>query len=685
MAMRSSPRFLLAALLLALPSPAPANVTYSCSIPIGVQETYADGVFGGCRLAFLDVPSIARRVVTPAGCRVMQDANADGIHDTLIVENSQVSGQGELWGRCDAGVFNATIEVELEPLAGRPLHSLAEIVPFEVAAADGTMLRGHVYLPDGPGPFATVLEFSPYWNTEYGPSEEQEQVIDGRRTMTGWLQPFMDAGFAVALVNIRGTGESGGCLIWGDAQEQADANTVIDALAAKPWSNGNLGMFGLSYPGWTQWMAVAGGPSPALKAIIPASAVIDHYGLITRNGARLLSGAIVYPLWIAGAGSGAFAAFSYGDFVPDVTVDHVTCPNYLPGLAASAQVEIDGERTPWFDERDLRQKLDGATVPAFMVGGLTFDDGSITQFEGMWQRLAGDKRLLLGQWGHDLPETRPDFPAMAVAWFDQYLRPGPGGERLRPGVVEYQDADGTWHESNRWPPHHAAQTLHVSDLTLVTDAAAAAESAHQFVSSGISWSRTCGAPDHVRYASEPLAQDLELAGNVVLTLTLSSTLSEGNVAVYVWDVDGEGGCGDSHVQITRAMATLRHAGDPGHGTDFPTDRPKTITFGSVPFASTVPAGHRIVLTVGADASEILPIPQRPIITVHTGPGIDSYAVLPVVGASDAQKEVVETTEATGDAGSGAPSGVLLAMLFVACAARRVRCVRRRSDRADPEA
>ncbi|MDQ3901223.1 MAG: hypothetical protein M3319_12590 [Actinomycetota bacterium] len=50
------------------------------------------------------------------------------------------------------------------------------VVPFETRAADGTALRGDVYLPETHGPIATVLQLSPYWNTAKGPGELQPVV-----------------------------------------------------------------------------------------------------------------------------------------------------------------------------------------------------------------------------------------------------------------------------------------------------------------------------------------------------------------------------------------------------------------------------------------------------------------------------------------------------------------------------
>jgi predicted acyl esterase len=87
--------------------------------------------------------------------------------------------------------------------------------PFAATAADGAVLRGDVYVPDTAHPVATVLNLSPYWNTahspqSYGPSDQQLSMGDG--AFAGALTKLLDAGFAVALVNMRGSGKSDGCL-----------------------------------------------------------------------------------------------------------------------------------------------------------------------------------------------------------------------------------------------------------------------------------------------------------------------------------------------------------------------------------------------------------------------------------------------------------------------------------------
>ena len=61
-----------------------------------------------------------------------------------------------------------------------------------------------------------------------------------------------------------------------------DANTVIDWISQQPWSDGQVGMYGGSYEGFTQW-AAAKTPHPALKTIVPYVASNPAVGLPMEN------------------------------------------------------------------------------------------------------------------------------------------------------------------------------------------------------------------------------------------------------------------------------------------------------------------------------------------------------------------------------------------------------------------
>jgi uncharacterized protein len=137
----------------------------------------------------------------------------------------------------------------------------------------GPTLAWQVYLPDaaqwGPGPYPTVMDYSGY--------EPATTIFDGL------LDTFVNQGYAVAGVNIRGTGCSGGSFDYFEPTEWADGKDAVEFLAAQSWSNGDIGMVGKSYPGITP-LYVASTDPPHLKAIVPGSFFADLYRDVAYPG-----------------------------------------------------------------------------------------------------------------------------------------------------------------------------------------------------------------------------------------------------------------------------------------------------------------------------------------------------------------------------------------------------------------
>lgn len=523
--------------------------------------------------------------------------------------------------------------------SGADLHEVEDVQAFEATAEDGTPLRGHVYLPTGSGPFAVVLEYSPYWNTAYWHSENASVEEEGRTTMRGWHAELIEAGFAVALVNVRGTGESGGCMQWGGPIDASDASTVVEALAEQPWSTGKVGMYGLSYPGWTQYMALAGDP-PSLEAVVPVSGVIDMYSLTIWNGAPALAHPILTTYFTAGTALGAFGLSS---FVPDSSPDHAACPRYTEDVQTSLEPVLDGDRMPYHEERDLRPPLAETDVPILATNGLTNSEGHIYQFAGLWDLIGHeDKRLLVGQWPHGYPfggDTERFNEEYAVPWLDHHLRDGP--ELLEPGVVEYEDDSGGWHEADRWPPDGTEVTLRLSEDELAPANQEAATGEARFVSDDSRpWPDDCPG-EKATFVSPPLVEDVVLAGNASIGLTVSSTAPDGNLAAHMWHLESLWPCPDGpegayaggeirESEIARSFTDLRHRGHLAEGEPFPVTEPGEIRVDSEPFASRIPAGDRLVLTVGGGDEAIAPDARKPVLTVHTGPDTLGEVSLTVV-------------------------------------------------------
>lgn len=562
--------------------------------------------------------------------------------------------------------FDVTIKVATLPYNGpldpRKLAGLAELSPFEATADDGVALRGHVYLPEGEGPFATVLEYSPYWNSASSHSEDAaHQTPDGRTVLEDRLGKFLEDGYAVALVNMRGTGESDGCNTFFGPQDGPDARAVIETLAEQPWSNGAVGMGGISWYGYSQYAALRESPE-ALKAVVPSSAILDQWTLWTRNGPGIISQ--FGPL---AATYTAFLAITTIGTRGDTPPSHLACPQYAEYANQYNQLTLTGDKTDFWYERDMYDVIANTEVPMFVTNGLTQGEGHILQAEGLWDLMPqGERRLLLGQWGHQFPSQGTKGEAWdqeVLDWFDHHLRDAPA--KLVTDVVEYQDDTGAWRTSPTWPPASDNVVLHLSEDELIEDPTKVASSTTTFTTPNTPrnyqpYPADC--PDRALFTSPPLAEDILLAGNFHANLTVQATAPNGNFVTWLWHGEGELTCDDvadaplsgesDAFEVRRAVSDLAHRGFQEQGEPFPTTGSDGMTMTSYPLASHIPAGHRLMLVVAGHSSEIEPKPMHPAISILTGEGVEATLSLPVV-----EGELV-FAQTTSDESSGAAPGLL---------------------------
>lgn len=160
---------------------------------------------------------------------------------------------------------------------------IAAYVPME----DGVQLAITVHLPAGQVEkqrFPVLLWYLP----------GHRESIDPR---TGELTPawsnadlrfFLSHGYALAAAEMRGSGASfGSRVIDRGPQIGRDGRQLVDWIAAQSWSDGSVGMVGVSYQGFTQYATAAERPA-ALRAIFPEIAGFDDYTSMFRPGGILL-------------------------------------------------------------------------------------------------------------------------------------------------------------------------------------------------------------------------------------------------------------------------------------------------------------------------------------------------------------------------------------------------------------
>ena len=131
---------------------------------------------------------------------------------------------------------------------------------------DGTQLRYDVIRPDGPGPFPTLLNYEGY--------AAGSDATDGG--VSAFSDRILQRGYALIGVSVRGTGCSQGKFDPFDVTMGTDGYDAIEWIAKQRWSNGHVGMIGVSFGGITQLVPAADRP-PHLDAIAPSSATSDLY------------------------------------------------------------------------------------------------------------------------------------------------------------------------------------------------------------------------------------------------------------------------------------------------------------------------------------------------------------------------------------------------------------------------
>jgi putative CocE/NonD family hydrolase len=95
----------------------------------------------------------------------------------------------------------------------------------------------------------------------------------------------LERGYAVVAVDSRGLRASKGK--WEPyVHEAQDGFDVQSWVAKQPWCNGKIGMFGTSYPAYTQ-VAPAQYRNPNVKALIPVSAQSDNFGSVWSSDGLL--------------------------------------------------------------------------------------------------------------------------------------------------------------------------------------------------------------------------------------------------------------------------------------------------------------------------------------------------------------------------------------------------------------
>jgi putative CocE/NonD family hydrolase len=141
------------------------------------------------------------------------------------------------------------------------LYEVGTHYDVRIPVRDGLELSANLYMPVRRAPderFPAILEMIPYRKDDWHFSCDRQRMTY-----------FAQRGHAGCRLDVRGTGSSPGLALdeYTEA-ETRDGYEAVEWLAAQPWCNGNVGMWGISYGGFNS-IQVAMMQPPHLKAIIP--------------------------------------------------------------------------------------------------------------------------------------------------------------------------------------------------------------------------------------------------------------------------------------------------------------------------------------------------------------------------------------------------------------------------------
>ncbi|CAM5607572.1 CocE/NonD family hydrolase [Streptomyces griseorubiginosus] len=560
-----------------------------------------------------------------------------------------------------------------------------------ITADDGNVLRADVFRPTAPGNHPVVLTYGPYGKgrpfREYRAESYREMIAmhpeitegtDGEYQVFELVDPgkWVPDGYALVRVDSRGAGRSPGLLDPLSEREIRDLYECIEWAGSRPWSNGKVGLNGISYFSMNAWRVAALQP-PHLAAVVIWEGAADWYRDVTHHGGIY---SVFENSWYGAITGGAQHGLgARGGRDPwtgrlvcgDVTLSpHELAANRvdLPTVDRSHPLIDDYHRARIPDLSKIRVPL----LSAGNWGGLGLHlRGNTRGFE-----LAGSEEKWLTM--HDETHFSLFYADYGVdlqkRFLGHFLKGEENGWDEQPRVhLRTRHADGHVGErtSSDWPLPETRWTrlyLDAADGSMATTLA----SSH----SSVSYTGTEGRTGF----SYVVPYDTELAGPVGAKLFVESSTTDTDLFLVLRAFTPDGteitypGANDPHVPISHGWLRASHrALDRERSRPFlpvhPHDRVEPLEPGMVyevdveilPTSLNLPAGYTLTLDVqahdyvhlpAAEAARAHPNP-RPVftgsgpflhtdpttrpddvfagtVTLHTSPAQASYLILPVI-------------------------------------------------------
>lgn len=342
--------------------------------------------------------------------------------------------------------YNAFHDLAPGAIAGDDRRRYITDRNVRILTPDGATVSALIVRPRNDTPLPALLTFTIYANDDWAWDDAKKAAAHG---------------YAAAVAYTRGKGSSTATIVPYE-HDGADATAVIDWIARQPWSDGQVGMYGGSYSGFTQWAALKHRPK-ALKAIATSATTAPGIDVPMEGGVFLN---FMYPWPFYVTGNRTLDEATYND------QDRWSSLNrrwYQSGRSYRAMPQLDATPNPIFERWLDHPAYDGywqamipqgeeyasIDIPVLATTGY-FDGAQIGVLhyfrEHLRHRPAANHTLLIGPYGHFAmqggvastvygyepdPSARIDLQALRFEWFDHVLKGAPRPALLA-GRVNWQ-------------------------------------------------------------------------------------------------------------------------------------------------------------------------------------------------------------------------------------------------------
>jgi putative CocE/NonD family hydrolase len=503
-----------------------------------------------------------------------------------------------------------------------------------VAMRDGVRLRADVFRPAAGGPHPVLVQRYPY------------STRNGFMNLMG--EQMAMQGYAVVVQSCRGRFGSEGDFspFHPDVDDSYD---TVEWAAAQPWSNGKVGMYGVSYGGMTQWTAAIARP-PHLVCIAPMMVTWDW----ANSGWYISPGVLTLGLDVVWSAQMTVHEAERRDVEPPLaafaeverSMDEGGL-DVLESLGKFRQMQVDAsaelfdrrplrdieslrELAPWFrewcDRADPNDSywhaisaaahVDDIDLPVLHVTGWHdyFTKGTLHAYTTMTAAGRDGQRLIGGPWNHNGAPVRPDADPSVWTFFDfnadaptmrffaHHLKgDAPYGDE--PPVRIYVMGENAWRDEREWPLARTRWTSYYlrADGRLTTDTPGD-ESPDRYIydpsdpvrgslalgqtyNDPVDLAAVAARPDVLVYETSALAVDTEITGPVTVELWASTSAPSTDFTGKLIEILADG------TAVTLCQGIVRTAGSPNVAEMHEIDLAATSVV--------VKAGHRLRLDISS--------------------------------------------------------------------------------------